>query len=153
MKKILVLASFIFVFTSIGAETIFERAKRKLEEMKTINTKRLNMNFNKLKLLLVLFLSYTEIAHSTPPSDFQVPPWKSLIKYDAKNSFSREIFVNDSYKSKSDSISEVWQLVSFHGSQNINGGASYGSQLELWGYECNKKSQRLIYFKRFNFIY
>jgi len=33
MKKILVLVSFIFVFTSIGAETVLERAKRKLEEM------------------------------------------------------------------------------------------------------------------------
>ena len=33
MKKILVLVSFIFAFTSIGAETVLDRAKRKLEEM------------------------------------------------------------------------------------------------------------------------
>lgn len=118
--------------------------------MKTINIKRHKTNTKILTLLILLYLSYAEIAFSAPPSSFEAPPWKPLIKYDAENSYSRTIFVNDNFKFKSNSISEVWQLVSFDEGQSINGATVYGSQLELWGYECNLKRQRLIYFRRFN---
>jgi hypothetical protein len=96
------------------------------------------------------FVSSKKRSISTPESPYDDPQWKRLIQHDRKTEYSRWVYVNPKYQMRHDSVSTIWQLVSFDQAQSLNGATAYGSQLELWEYDCQMKMQRLKAFIRFN---